>query len=322
MITDDDLRQMDFDFETLCAVEISRGVPDAMETTELQIARYNHASTKAPIATTRGEAKTDAHPVHPPPSSPESNSDLRVEVLVPSVVISDDLPCTGVDTAILETLGLFPPPMVETLHAFRQREAENIVKIARHVSGLDKRWASEKQLLLEQVEKHGRLLNDGFQQLKGMEDTLKAVSHQPKPPIPHEKLERLTSAVHSSLNRIRDLEASHSRLQLHMDGSITASARPRQPENPMPAQPGPFYPHMSARMGSSSIPGLAPQYPPSSKHSFSPSPHIPYVPPVSAQPASTQRRPPQQYSTFYFHTPEHMHGVGPPQVHLAPEPRA
>ncbi|KAL0575757.1 hypothetical protein V5O48_006221 [Marasmius crinis-equi] len=317
---------MDSDFETLCAVEIFRGVPDAMETTELQVARHNHVTTKAPTTTALGEAETTVYPVHLPPSSLEGSSDLRVEAPVFPVVISDDLPCTGVDTSILETIGLFPPPTVETLHAFRQREAENIVKIARHVDGLDKRWALEKQSLLEQAEKHGRLFNEGFQQLKGMEDALKAVSRQTKPPIPHEKLERLTSAVHSSLNRIRDLEASQSRLQLHMDASTTTSARPQQfeggPPNPMPAQPGPFHPHMSARMGSSSVPGLVPQNPPSSKHPFASSPQTPHVPPVSARPPSAQRRPPQQYSAFYFHTPEHMHGVGPPQVHLAPELRA
>ncbi|KAJ8074709.1 hypothetical protein PM082_022287 [Marasmius tenuissimus] len=109
--------------------------------------------------------------------------------------------------------GLAPPPPTETLNDFRQREAENLVKIARLLSELNNNCASEKQSLGEQAQGHGHRVEEGFTQFKGIKSPLDPASGQPPPAATHEKLEYLSLTVRSSLDRIRALEASYSRLQ-------------------------------------------------------------------------------------------------------------
>ncbi|KAL0058661.1 hypothetical protein AAF712_014662, partial [Marasmius tenuissimus] len=95
---------------------------------------------------------------------------------------------------ILGNLGLAPPPPIETLNNFRKRETENLIKVARLLSKLDNSWNSEKQSLGKQAQRHGRLVEEGFTQLKRIQSTLDLVSSQPSRAAPHEKLEYLSSA--------------------------------------------------------------------------------------------------------------------------------
>ncbi|KAJ8074133.1 hypothetical protein PM082_012425 [Marasmius tenuissimus] len=149
-----------------------------------------------------------------------------------------DVSFTELDLCTLGELGLITPQPTETLTTFRQREAENLVKLARGLNDLQKSrdleqksiyqqveeherrlneihktWNCDQRAVLERVEKHTHMFEDGFSQLKGLQQALNVLSRQPVPAIPEEKLKCLTSAVDSSLNRIRALEATLSHLQ-------------------------------------------------------------------------------------------------------------
>ncbi|KAL0058455.1 hypothetical protein AAF712_014871 [Marasmius tenuissimus] len=103
--------------------------------------------------------------------------------------------------------GLTPPPLTETLNDFRKREGENLAKIARLLS--------DKHSPSNQVQGHCHHGQDeeGFMQFKGIQSVPNPLSSQPPPAAPHQKLEYLSLTVRSSLDRIRALETSYSRLQ-------------------------------------------------------------------------------------------------------------
>ncbi|KAJ8074710.1 hypothetical protein PM082_022288 [Marasmius tenuissimus] len=150
------------------------------------------------------------------------NDATRLEV--PSVINAGTCWTTEIDTDALSTCDLAAPPPIETLNDFRKREAENLVKIARRLIKLNDSWESERESLVEQAERHGCLIEEGFTQVKEMQKQLDSLSRQPVPALPHEKLNYLFSAAQSSLTRISALEQSISRLQKEkISGSHTPS---------------------------------------------------------------------------------------------------
>ncbi|KAJ8074127.1 hypothetical protein PM082_012419 [Marasmius tenuissimus] len=143
-----------------------------------------------------------------------------------------------VNMCMLGESGLITSLPAKTLTVFRKQEAENLAKLDRRPDEVQKGWALEHQFIsgqaeeyaceldekavLEQVEKHVYMLEDGFSQLKGTQRVLDMLPQQPVPVIPKDKLEWLASAVGSSLYKIRTLEEALSRLQ----GSLDAQLRP------------------------------------------------------------------------------------------------
>ncbi|KAK1232549.1 hypothetical protein PQX77_004307 [Marasmius sp. AFHP31] len=91
------------------------------------------------------------------------------------------------------------------------------------VEGLDEfqaTWNFEQKVALEQVEKQTRMLEDGFSQLKGIQQVLSLLSQQPVPLISNDKLEWFTLTLGSSLDRIRTLEVALSRLHIFFDKQL------------------------------------------------------------------------------------------------------
>ncbi|KAL0576151.1 hypothetical protein V5O48_005819 [Marasmius crinis-equi] len=162
------------------------------------------------------------------------------------VVTEDTFACTEIDTSLLDSFDLTPPPLTETLNAFRKREAENLVQIARKLRELHNTSASAMQSRADQLEKHTRMFEEGFSQLDEIQRSLQLVSHQPIPAVPQEKLGHLASAVQSSESRIRALETSLSRLekqkQGHPSGPYPSASQARAPASmaatsPVPPRP-------------------------------------------------------------------------------------
>ncbi|KAL0575161.1 hypothetical protein V5O48_006804 [Marasmius crinis-equi] len=143
-----------------------------------------------------------------------------------STVTEERLTCNEVDTILLESFGFTSPPPIETQTAFRKREAENLVKIARKLSELDGSWASTKQSLVDQIEKHARMFEEGFSQVEGIQQSLQLIPRQPISADPQEKLECLSADIQASQSRIRALEESLSRLEKQKQESSQPTTSP------------------------------------------------------------------------------------------------
>ncbi|KAJ8074093.1 hypothetical protein PM082_012385 [Marasmius tenuissimus] len=271
-----------------------------------------------------------------------------------------DVSFTELDLCTLGELGLITPLPTETLTTFRQREAENLVKLARGLSDMQKSqdleqrsisrqveeharrldeihktWNCEQKAVLERVEKHAHMFEDGFSQLKGIQQTLNVLSRQPVPAIPEEKLECLTTAMNSSLNRIRALEVALSRLQglfeaqARTNNSVPMTSVPPNPHSqPFAHSPGrghtqpqatqkPRYvtsnlpqSHQCAFLGSDT-----PTYQPPSQSQTPRSESNRYVPP-HARPAPQHQAPPH----FPHHPHPHQYPLPRHQQHNHPLP--
>ncbi|KAL0576154.1 hypothetical protein V5O48_005822 [Marasmius crinis-equi] len=182
-------------------------------------------------------------PISPTGLSPATTSHLATTLTSshhPLIITSNLGRNPAAITPLIALSDLTPPPSTETLNAFRKREAENLVQIARKLRELHNTSASAMQSRADQLEKHTHMFEEGFSQLDEIQQLLQLVSHQPIPAVPQEKLGHLASAVQSSESRIRALETSLSHLEKQKQGSVrdtTNTAHPSYPGSFTPNRP-------------------------------------------------------------------------------------